>query len=216
MSTTEPPSQAMPSKLPCVLLLNGFPGVGKLTTAKVLTSKLQSHQIPHRLIDNHLLIDPVLAIEPDRNEAHYTLRKEFRTLAMTGLARLPYDTTIIWTAALATSHAPTQWNDVDQLREYLTFAEDRGVMLVFVNIVCDLLSNCKRVTERKETSEKVKLFDADVLTGIRRDTELLSREVAEECAGEGEGRMMFFELDNSGLDVEEGADQILRFLRENL
>jgi hypothetical protein len=62
----------------CVLLLNGFPGVGKLTIASLFEAKLDHSSTPFRLIDNHLLIDPVVAIEPVRNKGHYALRKKFR------------------------------------------------------------------------------------------------------------------------------------------
>ena len=206
--------QDVPRPPPCVLLLNGFPGVGKLTTAKSLESKLQPNQVPYRLMDNHLLIDPVIAIEPVRNQDHYVLRKEFRHLAMEGLKRLKKDIIIIWTAALATSDMPTPYDDIDHFHEYLIFAKGRGVPLVFVNIVCDLDSNCKRVTERKETSKKIKLFDPDILKTTRRDTSLLTREQAFSCAKENdmEGGLFYFELDNSNLDVEESASKILQFL----
>ncbi|KAG4428370.1 hypothetical protein IFR05_016152, partial [Cadophora sp. M221] len=147
--------QGMPRPPPCVLLLNGFTGVGKLTAAKSLASALQSNHTPCRLINNHLLIDPVIAIEPIRNKAHYTLRKEFRRLAMEGLNRLSQNKEnenkhiIIWTAALATSHLPTPYDDTTHFCEYLDFAKTRGVPLVFVNITCDLESNCETVVKRR-------------------------------------------------------------------
>jgi hypothetical protein len=167
-------------------------------------------------MDNHLLIDPVVAIEPIRNKDHYILRKEFRLLAMEGLKRLKQDLIVIWTAALSASHLLTEYDDIDQFHEYLDFAKARAVPLVFVNMTCDLESNSKRVTGKKETCKTVKLFDAGPLEKIREETKLLTREEAVACAKEKdmEGELFYFELDNSNLDVEEGTQKILQFLSE--
>jgi len=44
-----------PQPLASVILINGFPGVGKLTIARALQKKIGANA---RLIDNNLLIDP--------------------------------------------------------------------------------------------------------------------------------------------------------------
>lgn len=86
--------------------------------------------------------------------------------------------------------------------------------LVFVNITCDLELNCERVVGREEMSGKGKLCDASILEAIRRDNKLLTREEVFACAREREmeGRLFYFELDNSRLGVEEGTARILQFL----
>jgi hypothetical protein len=57
---------------------------GKATIAKTIEAKLDHSRPPFRLIDNHLLIDPVVTIEPVRNKAHYALRKKFRKVVYDG------------------------------------------------------------------------------------------------------------------------------------
>lgn len=199
----------------CVLLLNGFPGVGKLTIAKALEAKLKLDDTPHRLIDNHLLIDPVVAIEPVRNTAHYALRKSFRKTAFEGLKGLKEERlVIIFTTALSTSYLPTPYDDIDQFEEYADIAEARGVPLVVVNIVCDLGTNSRRLCskERKEVGGKTKLVDVDVLERLRRETSVLDREQAMACRKEG--IIFYFELDTSELVVEQATQKVWEFLYE--
>jgi len=75
---------------PCVLFLNGFPGVGKLTIARHIR-RILSESL---LVDNHLLIDPAEAIEPNRTPAHYTLRRAIRQAAFDGLKAVERKSTI--------------------------------------------------------------------------------------------------------------------------
>jgi hypothetical protein len=62
----------------------------------------------------------------------------------------------------------------------------------------------------------MKLFDAEELKKTRRETKLLTKKEAFACANEKnmEGELFYFELDNSNLDVEEGTQKVLQFLRE--
>jgi chloramphenicol 3-O-phosphotransferase len=191
----------------CVLLLNGFPGVGKFTIAKALAAKLGD--VPHRLIDNHVLIDPIEAIEPGRSEAHYALRKKFRVVAFEGLKALDEKTlVIILTACLATSS-----EDLSQFAEYLDIAEARGVPLVVVNIVCDVGTNRRRLcSSERKTGGKTKLIDVGILEKIRSEYTLLGKEQATECA---KGRsMVHFELDTSEMDVEQASRKVWDFLHD--
>jgi shikimate kinase len=104
---------------PCVILRNGFPGVGKYTIAKELQSKIRA---PTALIDNHMLIDPVEATEPGRTPAHYNRRREFRRQEFDKLKRLEGETlAIIMTACLAATDS-----DVEQFMEYADIARARG------------------------------------------------------------------------------------------
>lgn len=124
---------------PCVLLLNGFPGVGKLTVAKGIHEKLSG--IPSRLVDNYLLIDSVLAIMPTRDAAHHELRKTFQQTAVDGLKRLKEredSLVVISMACLTTAPFPTPYDYVDQLRQFLDLSQGMGVKLVLVNLVCRL------------------------------------------------------------------------------
>jgi hypothetical protein len=203
---------------PCVLRLDGFPGVGKLTIAKGVKAELGRNKIPHRLMDNHLLIDPVVAIQPIRNKSHYILRKRFREAAYEGIKELEGEgLVIIFTTCLSTSDLSTPYDDIDQFREYVDLAEGRGVSLVVVNIHCDLGTNSGRLCskDRKQVvGGKTKLVDVDILKTIREQTSLLDREQVMGC--EKGGNIFYFELDTSELAPEDAEQKVLEFLRAGL
>jgi hypothetical protein len=134
-----------PQPLASVILINGFPGVGKLTIARALQKKIGANA---RLIDNHLLIDPVEAIEPGRNFAHYKLRKAFRHVAFEGIRAIEEkEITIIMTQCLAATP-----NDLESFQEHAAIACARGVPFVNINITCDEDTNKARLcsNDRKE------------------------------------------------------------------
>jgi len=77
-STTSQPSGSPNQEFlpaPCVLVVNGPPGVGKTTITKAVSEKLGQYDRPHRLIENHLLIELAAAIEPIWNSNHHEMRK---------------------------------------------------------------------------------------------------------------------------------------------
>ncbi|OAA60754.1 WSC domain protein [Cordyceps fumosorosea ARSEF 2679] len=59
-----------------IVVLNGFPGTGKLTILKQAKTLLPADMTC--LLDNHLLIDPVVAIVPGRSDEHHQLRRRVR------------------------------------------------------------------------------------------------------------------------------------------
>ncbi|CAM6086876.1 unnamed protein product [Calypogeia fissa] len=134
-----------------------YPGVGKFTIAKALQKALPEG-MSHRLIDSHLLIDPVEAIEPGRNEAHYRLCQEFRHVAFRAVE-------CIRRRIMSTCLAATP-NDVETFREHAQIALTRTVPLIIVNISCDESANIARLCsdERKKgaANGKTKLTDAKV------------------------------------------------------
>jgi adenylylsulfate kinase-like enzyme len=79
----------------CVILLNGFPGVGKLTIAKAFAIDLRALCTPHRLLDNHLIIDAAHAIIPDLSSSNSALRREFRKIALDALKKLKEDSLVV-------------------------------------------------------------------------------------------------------------------------
>jgi len=195
------------------MLLNGFPGVGKLTIAKSLRDRLQKINVPHRLMDNHLLIDPVVAIEPTRDESHYSLRREFRQAAIEGLKRVKDEGLIvIFTACLAVSSVPVPYDDIDQLKQYVDLADGRGVPLIFVSLLFDLENNKDRLcSEEKKEGGKTKLSDAGVLEQISGSTSILDRELVLGC-GKG-GKIYHLELDTTERSVDQTTQSVLEYVR---
>jgi hypothetical protein len=93
--STHPP--ARPSG--CLVILNGFPGVGKLTIARSLQSRLTN--VETRLIDNHLIIDPAEAIHPGRGRQHKAFRNKLRQTIFDEVKTIPErDTVLIMTSSL--------------------------------------------------------------------------------------------------------------------
>lgn len=88
----------------CLVLLNGYPGVGKLSVARTLRSKIQDVLTsPTRLIDNHLIIDPAQAVHPGRGPEHKAFRTRLRHAILDELKTLPDpDTILIMTLSLKT------------------------------------------------------------------------------------------------------------------
>jgi hypothetical protein len=113
---------------------------------------------------------------------------------------------------LATSDLETPYNDIQQFGEYVDLAKARSVPLVMVNIPCDLNESRKRLcgNDRKKVGGKTKLVDGNVLEKIRRETLVLGREQAMIVGGEG--RVVYFELDTSGLIIHQEAQKVLDFL----
>lgn len=105
----------------CVVLLNGFPGTGKLAIARALRSKLADTN--PRLVGNHLIIDPAEAAHPGRGHEYKALRDVIRRAVFQDLKGLPENiTTIILTGCLG--HNP---EDVAVYAEHVELARARGV-----------------------------------------------------------------------------------------
>ncbi|GKU18365.1 unnamed protein product [Fusarium langsethiae] len=106
-----------------IVVLNGFPGTGKFTILK----RLQKH-LPDDgstcLLDNHLLIDPVATVIPDRSDRHHQLRRLVRAPIFVELGKRAKDgDTILMTACLGADNQ----RDDDFLHEHLDIARNNGV-----------------------------------------------------------------------------------------
>ena len=75
-----------------IVVLNGFPGTGKYTILKRVKALLPADNSSH-LVDNHLLIDPVQALYPDRSAAHHVFRQKIRDAFLRTLRRSRRSTT---------------------------------------------------------------------------------------------------------------------------
>lgn len=88
-----------PSSSGCLVLLNGFPGVGKLTIARSLQSS--STNVEARLVDSHLIIDPAEAIHPGCGDQYRASRNRLRNAVFDELKATPgNDTVLIITCSL--------------------------------------------------------------------------------------------------------------------
>ena len=79
-----------------VIHIGGWPGVGKRTIGQIVADRLQG-----RLIHNHLMLDAARAIYERGTEGSARLREDIRTVIMDHARKLPADTAIVLTDALA-------------------------------------------------------------------------------------------------------------------
>jgi len=203
---------------PFLLLLNGFPGVGKLTIASKLqdlltqatTGPIAGPQV--RLLDNHLLIDPVSAIEPERNASHWRLRKAFRDLAFDALRCVRGELIVLTTACLAETKEGKA-----QFEEFLAVAEGRGCVLVVLNFVCGVEENGRRLESEERRGSvhgmvKAKLTDRGLLERFHKVYELLDLENLEG----GGVRLVCGNIETTDLSEEETTEKVWVLLRKRL
>jgi hypothetical protein len=197
---------------PFLLLLNGFPGVGKLTLARNLSTLFSQDEggLEVRLLDNHLLIDPVSAIEPERTPYHYELRKSFREIAFSALKNLPGKVVILMTDCLS----ETVEGRI-QFEEYLGIAEARGCTMVVCNIVCGEQENRDRLRCEKRRGSG-KLMDITLLERFRREYRLLDLGRLEREWRRVGVSVVCEEFDTTDLTAHEAVERLWVFLLERL
>lgn len=201
-----PPYHKEPSKTASVILLNGFPGVGKSAIGQELFRLFGSANA--RFLDNHLLIDPVQAILPGRDTGHKSLRREFRRVAFTALKELQDpDVVIILTGCLGSTQ-----EDLEVFYEHLQIAVHRCIPMYLVNITCEEKEHLSRLTSTERSQDnKTKLQNQDTLHDLLRNHTLIQPKV-NEISFTMDVDLRLVELDSSGLSIAESAADIWRRL----
>jgi chloramphenicol 3-O-phosphotransferase len=151
-----------------VVLLNGFPGVGKFSIGRSLFNMFNHKDA--RYIDNHLLIDPVEAIVPGRGPEHKELRRAFREVAFNALCNTADKSTIL----ILTSCLRLTEDDRHVFEEYLAIASRRQVPFFLFNISCDRIAHHSRlVTTERVGGSKTKLIIPKVLDDMLNEQNLV-------------------------------------------
>ncbi|UPL00693.1 hypothetical protein LCI18_011627 [Fusarium solani-melongenae] len=128
-----------------IIVLTGFPGTGKLTILKKVKELLPTETTC--LLDNHLLIDPVVAAIPSRSQEHHELRRKIRVPIFEKLReRAQQGHTILMTACLVEDDE----RDAGVLQEHLNMAHDADVPIFWVNVHCSYAVLEQRVASPKE------------------------------------------------------------------
>jgi shikimate kinase len=144
----------------CIIFLNGFPGVGKLTIARAIKDNLPADATC--LIDNHILIDPAEAIIPGRGPAHKKLRQNIRRVAFEALTEEMVsqpNLKVIMTGCIVDSP-----EDIAVLAEHLRVAKDANVPFYLIDVTCDREEHGRRLETIERAAEgKSKLRDCHVL-----------------------------------------------------
>ncbi|WVW78284.1 hypothetical protein I302_100237 [Kwoniella bestiolae CBS 10118] len=148
---------------PLIIILNGFPGVGKRTIAKNLLVSFPEA----RLFDNHLLIDATAAVLERDSEAYHPLRKAFRTALFSTLSSYPSSIPPILVFTECQSSDPSGCSVMD---EYLSFTRTVNAKFISIILNCSIDENAQRLTQQGRKREGgTKLTDTKVLRIMREE-----------------------------------------------
>lgn len=159
MRKATPSQQALQGK---IIVLNGFPGSGKLTILKEIKELLPTETTC--LPDNHLLIDPVVAVIPGRSQEHHELRRQIRAPIFAKLReRAQNGHTILMTACLVENDE----RDAGVLQEHLTMAQEADVPIFWINVHCSHEILQQRVASiGRYQGTKTKLTDPNLVRDL--------------------------------------------------
>ena len=139
-----------------IIHINGMPGVGKYTVAKVLAEAL-----PARLIDNHLVIDLVVSICGRDSPQYIPTVNKINKVVHDVIVSKPKNETIIFTNALTQELS----EDKERLKIIETLADKMEVPFVPILLYCEQEENTKRLTN-SERKNKGKLMDENILKDL--------------------------------------------------
>ena len=174
-----------------ILLLNGFPGVGKLTIGRLVARSLEL-----RLLDNHSLLNPAEILFDRDDPLYWPLRAGVRALVFDHLARQSKPLRLLLTDALAADVPP----DEARFDDICRLAQARSARLMTIVLQCAPEENARRLVAdgRRELH---KLIDVGALEMLLARGTLLR-------PGQGET----IDLDITRMTAEEAALAIERRL----
>jgi hypothetical protein len=161
MATLQDAKQASPSRGK-VVVLNGFPGVGKYTILKHIQQLLGGETT--RLIDNHLIVDPIALLFPERDENHYSFRSKLRAVLWLEIRKAAAEgCTILMSDCLAETS-----DGIQTFSEYLDLVSGTDIPLYWITIQCNPEIHETRLTSlERRRSSKTKLTDVDSLRMLK-------------------------------------------------
>ena len=141
-----------------IIVLNGYPGVGKLTIGRELTTLMNG-----RLLDIHTVYNLAFALTEFKSPEFRDTVEKVETIAYDLIDKLPIDIPIILTTVLA---GQGDWGDSEWAKiEHL--GQKRGPFCV-VHIGCDLDENIHRI-QSADRDQKRK--PRDPVMAIRNQTQ---------------------------------------------
>jgi predicted kinase len=141
-----------------LLYINGAPGVGKLTIARVLAENLKA-----RVLDNHAIYNVGFALADFRSPAFYDAVRAVRAASYDQILRAPDTETIILTAADFTDSnwGLENWQAVQQL------AADRRWPFYSIALYCEPSEHRGRIVS-EDRAGRGKLQDAGTVELLTR------------------------------------------------
>jgi len=179
-----------------VIVLNGYPGVGKLTIGRELID-----QIEGRLLDIHTVYNVAFALTEFKSPEFRKTVEKIEKIAHDLIHTLPLQQPVVLTTVLAGNAGNSDWGDEEWARiEELGNARPP---LCVVHVHCELKENIERITS-KDRDKKRKIRDPEM--ALRNQTE------AKPLYGMGASRLL--KLDTTGLTPHESAAAIAKWAHE--
>lgn len=179
-----------PSRMNCIVHLNGWPGSGKRTIGAILAA-----QSGVWLLDVHVMLNPAEALFERDDPLHAALHDAVRSLVLDYAARLAPGTSLVLTDPLADDRAGAA-----RFGQFRDLAARRGACLLAVRLDIAPEENLRRL-QTPSRAEHRKLTRPDVLLHMRDRYELLRPQGAEVTP-----------LDVTRLSAEGAAARILEWI----
>lgn len=175
-----------------IIHINGYPGVGKLTIAKILAEKLGA-----RLLDNHSVYNVALALTEFKSPEYFDTIRAVREIAYKRVLEVPADIPVILTNAHSSN---TAWG-YECWDAVIDLASSRGATLLIVVLECSLEENARRI-QGLDRESKRKPRDPTMFRGNAEARPLLDR-----------GGDHLLHLDVTELEAEESASRIEEWVK---
>jgi predicted kinase len=175
-----------------IILINGHPGVGKLTVGRIVAERLGA-----RLLDNHSVYNIAFAVTEFRSPAFYDTVREAQAIAYRRILELPPGVPVVLTNALMQDSA---WGD-ESWDAVIDLARARGAELVVVVLDCSLEEQARRIQSAGRDAQR-KPRDPQMLRSKAHGRQPLDR-----------GGQRLLRLDTTALSAQESADRILAWLQ---
>ncbi|KAI0141248.1 hypothetical protein GGR57DRAFT_487482 [Xylariaceae sp. FL1272] len=197
-TTTQQPGQlsAMDkTTVPPFIWINGYPGVGKLTVARELCTMLEKSKV----LDNHLLIDPVAAVFDREDPEYQPARTKIRRMMLDSIVESKSKEDITWIFTDQRSGPAGQEGAEDYQRAALA----KGAPFIPVILDCDREEHFRRFVGDGRGKANTKLTDPAILSMILEGEETWRFRIPYEL-----------ELDVTHLTAEAAARKICEHVRK--
>lgn len=174
-----------------IVMLNGYPGVGKLTIAQELAPLIGG-----RMLDIHTIYNVAFALTEFKSPAFVKAVEDVEAIAYDLIRKLPERVPVVMTTVLAGSSA---WGDAE-LARLLALGRDRPPFCM-VHLHCALDENIRRI-QSEGRGAKRKPRDADMARRNQSEAKPLAGSEVE----------YFLSLDVTSLSPVEGAGKIADWL----
>lgn len=182
-------SRMLPSSL---IHINSYPGVGKLTIARVVASELGA-----KLLDNHSIYNVAFALTDFKSDEFYNAVRDVRSTAYRIVATLPPDVPIILTNAHAQD---SNWGN-ECWNEAIDLSRKTGRQHVVILLDCT----------RDENARRIQSVDRDAMRKPRDPTMFRQGDVDRALIDRGADRLL--RLDVTNMSANDAAASILEWLR---